>query len=184
MSGNHEGLALRGDPPLDPSTLLPPQRIYDVVSGPSWGWIHAPPKADFQLCVPSARVRAREWWGEGGMKGGRGTGMVGGRVVSGNNEVLALWAHPPLDPSIRQRRTFSSLPPQRILHRRMFHLRHGERSLQGMDSRSAKGGLSALRTFGPCRGTGMVGGGWDEGWSGGGGIGYKLNAEIGLWSVE
>ena len=33
--------------------------IYDMVSGPSWGWIHAPPKADFQLCVPLARVGAR-----------------------------------------------------------------------------------------------------------------------------
>ena len=43
-----------------------------------------------------------------------------------------------------------------ILHRRMFHLRHGERPLLGMDSCSAKGGLSALRTFGPCRGTGMT----------------------------
>ncbi len=30
-----------GLPPLDPSTAL-------RVSGPSWGWIDAPPKADFQ----------------------------------------------------------------------------------------------------------------------------------------
>ena len=33
-SRNHDGLALRGHPQLDPSTLL-------RVSGPSWGWIPA-----------------------------------------------------------------------------------------------------------------------------------------------
>ena len=33
--------------------------ICDRVSGPTWGWIHAPPKADFQLCVPSVGVGAR-----------------------------------------------------------------------------------------------------------------------------
>ena len=34
-SGNHEGLALRSHPPLDPSTPLPPRRICERVSGPS-----------------------------------------------------------------------------------------------------------------------------------------------------
>ena len=31
---------MRGHTPLDPSTPLPPQRICDRVSGPTWGWIH------------------------------------------------------------------------------------------------------------------------------------------------
>ena len=35
--GNHEGVELRGHPPLDPSTPLPPRRIYDTVGGPSQG---------------------------------------------------------------------------------------------------------------------------------------------------
>ena len=39
------------------------------------------------------------------------------------------WAIPPLDPS-------TLLPPRRILQRRMFHLRQGERPLPGMDSGS------------------------------------------------
>ena len=35
LSGDdHDGLTMRGRPPLDPSTVL-------RVSGPSWGWIHA-----------------------------------------------------------------------------------------------------------------------------------------------
>ena len=37
-SRNHDGLVLQGHPPLGPSTLLPPWRIYDRVSGPSRRW--------------------------------------------------------------------------------------------------------------------------------------------------
>ena len=43
-------------------------------------------------------------------------------MASGNHEGLSLRGHPPLDPS-------TLLPPQRILHRRMFHLRQDERPL-------------------------------------------------------
>ena len=36
--GGRDVLALRGLPPLGPSTPLPPPRICDKVSGPSQGW--------------------------------------------------------------------------------------------------------------------------------------------------
>ena len=51
------------------------------------------------------------------------------------------WAIPPLDPS-------TLLPPRRILPRRMFHLRQGERPLPGMDSGSRGAECKAGSGFG------------------------------------
>ena len=51
-------------PPLDPSTVL-------RMSGPSWGWINAPPKADFQHGASVTRTGS-------GMIRQRRTGPLGG----------------------------------------------------------------------------------------------------------
>ena len=65
--------------------------------------------------VPRAEI-------EGEMGQGAGLGVERARRIDN------MGPPPPLDPSTR-------LPPRRILHRRTFRLRHGERPLPGLDSR-------------------------------------------------